>query len=194
MELCNENFNKFTLFYSNLNIASNIFYLITGILFFINKYYFLGIFFTAVSIISSVHHYYNNNLVTCHKIEGRDVHTYLGNLDVVSVNILLFVILIYLLRVDRKRKILHLSSIIICGLIGIVLYFYSQVVYKQYIKFEDKLEKYNKIPQKKQKKEIITKYKREIVYGKILYETIHSIWHVVTGLVGVIAALFIINK
>jgi len=195
MELCDDNFNKFTLFYSNLNIVSNIFYLITGILLLIYKYYFFGIFFTVVSIISSIHHYYNNNLVTCHKIQGREVHSYLSNLDVGSVNILLVILLIYLFKIDRKRKILHLLSIIICGIIGIVLFFYSQFVYKGYIKKENKLEKYNKnILQKKQKKEIIIKYKREIVYGKILYETIHSIWHVITGLVGVIAALFIINK
>lgn len=194
MELCDDNFNKFTLFYSNLNIVSNIFYLVTGILLLIYKYYFFGIFFTMVSIISSIHHYYNNNLVTCHKIQGREVHSYLSNLDVGSVNILLVILLIYLFRIDRKRKILHLSLIIICGLIGIVLFFYSQAVYKKYVKQEEDLEKYNKIPQKKQKKEIIIKYKREIVYGKILYETIHSIWHVITGLVGVIAALFIINK
>lgn len=194
MELCDDNFNKFTLFYSNLNIASNIFYLITGILLLIYKYYFFGIFFTVVSIISSIHHYYNNNLVTCHKIQGREVHSYLSNLDVGSVNILLLIMLIYLFRIDRKRKILHLSSIIICGLIGIVLFFYSQSVYYKYEKQENDLKKYNKIPQKNQKKEIIIKYKREIVYGKILYETVHSIWHVITGLVGVIAALFIINK
>lgn len=194
MELCDDNFNKFTLFYSNLNIASNIFYLITGILLLINKYYFFGIFFSAVSFISSIHHYYNNNLVTCHKIEGKEVHSYLSDIDVGSVNILLVIMLIYLFRIDRKRKILHLSSIIICGLIGIVLFFYSQTVYKKYVKHENHLEKYNKIPQKKQKKEIIIKYKREIVYGKILYETVHSIWHVITGLIGVIAALFIINK
>ena len=194
MELCDDNFNKFTLFYSNLNIASNIFYLITGILLLIYKYYFFGIFFTVVSIISSIHHYYNNNLVTCHKIQGREVHSYLSNLDVGSVNILLVIMLIYLFRIDRKKKILHLSLIIICGLIGIVLFFYSQTVYYKYEKQEHDLEKYNKIPQKNQKKEIIVKYKREIVYGKILYETIHSIWHVITGLVGVIAALFIINK
>lgn len=195
MELCDENFNKFTLFYSNLNIASNIFYLISGILLLINKYYFFGIFFTAVSIISSFHHYYNNNLVTCHKIQGREVHSYLTHLDVDSVNILLVIMLIYLFRIDRKRKILHLSSILICGIIGISLFIYSEIVYKKYDKNEKELEKYNKnIPQKNQKKEIIIKYKREIVYGKILYETIHSIWHVITGLVGVIAALFIINK
>lgn len=194
MDLCDDNFNKFTLFYSNLNIASNIFYLITGILLLIYKYFFFGVFFTVVSIISSIHHYYNNNLVTCHKIQGREVHSYLSNLDVGSVNILLLIMLIYLFRIDRKRKILHLSLIIICGLIGIVLFFYSQSVYYKYEKQEHDLKKYNKIPQKNQKKEIIIKYKREIVYGKILYETIHSIWHVITGLVGVIAALFIINK
>lgn len=195
MELCDDNFNKFTLFYSNLNIASNIFYLVTGILLLIYKYYFFGIFFTAVSIISSVHHYYNNNLVTCHKIQGREVYSYLSNLDVGSVNILLVILLIYLFRIDRKRKILHLSSILICGIIGISLFIYSEIVYKKYDKNEKELEKYNKnIPQKNQKKEIIIKYKREIVYEKILYETIHSIWHVITGLVGVIAALFIINK
>ena len=195
MELCDNNFNKFTLFYSNLNIASNIFYLISGILLLINKYYFFGIFFTVVGIISSFHHYYNNNLVTCHKIQGREVHSYLSNLDVDSVNILLVIMLIYLFRIDRKRKILHLSSILICGIIGISLFIYSEIVYKKYDKNEKELEKYNKnIPQKNQKKEIIIKYKREIVYGKILYETIHSIWHVITGLVGVISALFIINK
>ena len=194
MELCDDNFNKFTLFYSNLNIASNIFYLVTGILLLIHKYYFFGIFFVVISIISSIHHYYNNNLVTCHKIQGRDVHSYLSYMDVGSVNILLFIMLIYLFRINRKRKILYLSSIIICGLIGIVLFFYSQYVYYKYDKKEADLEKYNKIPQRKQKKEIIIKYKREIIYEKILYETIHSIWHVITGLVGIIAALFIINK
>ena len=152
MELCDNNFNKFTLFYSNLNIASNIFYLITGILLLIYKYYFFGIFFTVVSIISSIHHYYNNNLVTCHKIEGREVHSYLSNLDVGSVNILLLIMLIYLFRIDRRRKILHLSLIIICGLVGIVLFFYSQSVYYKYEKQEHDLKKYNKIPQKNQKK------------------------------------------
>ena len=128
------------------------------------------------------------------QIQGREVHSYLSNLDVGSVNILLLIMLIYLFRIDRRRKILHLSLIIICGLVGIVLFFYSQSVYYKYEKQEHDLKKYNKIPQKNQKKEIIVKYKREIVYGKILYETIHSIWHVITGLVGVIAALFIINK
>ena len=192
MKLCSETFNKFTLFFSQLNITSNIFYLVAGIIFLIKKFYFFGIYLVMITIISSLHHYYNNNLVSCKDIKAKNIHTYLSKMDVISVNIFLVIMVIYLIYIKKNKKLFHLIIIFVIGIIGIVLFFYSEYIYYKYTKDEVN---YNKIKNEiNEKKDEIINIKRNIIFNKILFVAVHSIWHIITGLVGVIIAFYLIDN
>ena len=193
MKLCSDDFDKVVKFFSNLNIGSNIFYLITGLILLYHKKYFFGVYFTLVSIISSAHHYFNNDLQTCKHVSGYNKFPFLSRLDVVSVNILMCLLLGYLLFVKKPIKIHILILIGICGLIGLSMFFYSETFGNKHVLLKKKLHSIN-INNKNVTRDQKTKLKRKIMYNEILYEAIHGIWHVITGLVGVMIAIYMISS
>ena len=193
MKMCSNDFNEMVKFFSDLSIVSNIFYLIAGLILLCYKKYFFGLFFTIVSIISSYHHYYNDDLQTCKKVIGLDEHSYLSKVDVISVNILIFLLLGYLFFIHKPIKIHNLILIGLCGAIGIFTFYYSEIYGKQHERLKDRLLNII-INNRDLKRNDITELKRKIIYKKILYNAVHGIWHIITGLVGVMIALYIINK
>ena len=190
MNICNEWLNNYISIFSTFIIGSNIFYLITSLLFFFSKDYFNGIVFLIMTTVSVIHHIFNYVLYNCDDLDDNKF-SFLTYVDEICVGIICIIMLIQIIRAKKplgKKWIL----IILLAIFGLSMWFLSIHFSHEAtndidiaLSLESSNRKSGSIKDSSLNSEINI-YKLRYILKENLYESGHGIWHLLTGLIGIV--------
>ena len=194
MKDCVESYTSLLETLHNICIYSNIFYVIAGLLCFINfkKYYkFVGVGILCIALVSVIHHS-NENV-------GLKAPVW-GTLDVTLANtgcVICIVVLVYLL-LKKKTHVKLAAATIILGLISIVFFIFSEIESKRIS--EKSVKSGVNDPTKSWGGNIFTKTEDASVIDytvqsqQAMYLVYHTIWHILSGLAVMLWVVTVISN
>jgi len=190
MKSCVESYHNLLEILHNICIYSNIFYIIAGLMCFMNfkKYYkVFGIFLLTIATVSIIHH--SNKKVIMSQ-------TIWSTLDIVLANtcgIVAILTMIYLLSKKKTHVNLAITTILM-GVISIVFFIFSEI---------EAVRLGNTTPSDPIKSWggkifTTTDFNKDIDYTEqsqqAMYLCYHTIWHILSGLTAIIWTISIISK